>query len=350
MPLLSIIVPIYNGEAYVEGLLNDFARQTVKDFELIVVDDGSTDGTYRELDKRAASQPYPIRIERIAPSGVSAARNRGLALARGTYVSFVAADDHIVPNYVEFLRKVSARADFELFVFQSKRTGPDGPFNKKARLHYRRTNAPTMLHSLAVNPTQYGVYNLFIARKYLNSRGFRFAEKFDYYEDYDFLFRLFAAVDRIRISKSELYYYVLRKGSAVASYQVKRFEDMTLINDLLVPYLQQIRPQFAGEYVNLFLPRIWWSLLWQSCLAFSHKDWKEFVELSEVRDRLEPLKRHPNWKVRLSTVLFLQHPGMFFYLVRLLGRSRSRVTKTDLEPFAEYFLVKREEAAAPWKY
>lgn len=338
MPLLSIVVPIYNGEEYVEPLLETFDRQTQKDFEVIFVDDGSTDGTLNKLYANAAAQSYPIRIESIEAAGVSAARNRGIELARGKYISFVDADDRIVSNYVEVLKKVSARTSFDLYIFQSYRTTPSDSFDKKGKVSYKKTDALTMLHRLAVNPTQYGVYNLFIEKNFLNEHNFRFAEEFEYYEDYDLLFRLFSAEGKMLLSDSALYYYVLQPGSAVARYSLSRFEDITLL-EMLVPYLRQIQPQYSQEFERWFLPRIWWSLLWQSCLAFSWRDWKQFIKISDMRARVHTLKDHPSKKVRLSTKLFLKSPNRFFRLVRTLGRSRSRVEHTSLEPFEEYFKI-----------
>lgn len=338
MPLLSIVVPIYNGEDYVETLLGTFERQSVKDFEVVIVDDGSTDGTLQKLYSLAASMSYPIRIEAIEPSGVSAARNRGIEVARGKYISFVDADDQIVSNYVEILKKVSKRTSFDLYIFSSYRVSPSDSFNKKGKASYKKTDSLAMLHRLAVNPTQYGVYNLFVDREFLNEHKFRFAEEFEYYEDYDLLFRLFAAGEKMLVSESALYYYVLQRGSAVATYSLSRFEDIALL-EVLVPYLRQIQPQYSQEFERWFLPRIWWSLLWQSCLAFRGKDWKKFIKISDMRARIQSLKDHPDRKVRLSTRLFLASPNRFFRTVRLAGRSRSRVEHTSLEPFEEYFAV-----------
>ena len=343
MPLLSIIVPIYNGEDYVEPLLQSMDRQTDKDFELIVVDDGSTDGTLQRLYRMAGKMSYPIRIEHIAPSGVSAARNYGIRSARGKYISFVDADDCVVRNYVAVLKRVLAEKDFDLYVFQSKRVKENGSYAVKGKAFNRRTSGAEMLHSLAVNPTRYGVYNLFIRRSYLESHKFAFAESFDYYEDYDLLIRLFSAAENIFLSESVLYNYVQHSGSAVSQFQVKRFEDLALLN-VLVPYLRQIQPQFAQEYTRWFLPRIWWSLLWQSCFAFSGKDWNTFLKDSNMADQIRKLDHHPDRKVRDSASLFLRSPNLFRCAVLLVGRRHSQVRRTEYAPFRAYFdVVKKNE-------
>ncbi len=341
MPLLSVIVPIYNGAEYVEDLLASFEKQKSKDFELILVDDGSTDDTVKVLNEKIRSLSFRAQVESIPAAGVSAARNKGMELATGDYISFVDADDIIVGNYVQILEKILKKDDFDVYVFQSRRVTPKDSFAKKGKAKYRKTNGLDMLKSLAVNPTQYGVYNLFLKREFVEEHNFRFAEDFDYYEDYDFLIRVFSAGQKMKLSESELYNYVQQKGSAVSVFRLKRFEDLGLLY-VLVPYLQQIQPQFAQEYSRWFLPRIWWSLLWQSCMAFNKKDWKAFCEAADFRNKLATLAVHPDKKVRISTNLFYRSPSAFRKAVLFLGRNRSQVQRTEVRPFIEYLTAADE--------
>ena len=92
--LISIIVPVYNVDAYIRDCLNSIARQTYKNIEVIMVDDGSTDASgqicdrYCELDER-------FHVIHKKNGGVSSARNSGLEAARGEYIGFVDPDDWI---------------------------------------------------------------------------------------------------------------------------------------------------------------------------------------------------------------------------------------------------------------
>lgn len=343
-PLLSIVVPIYNGEAYVDQLFDVFEAQTDKDFEVIFVDDGSTDHTLRALMKRANHSTFSTRVESIPPKGVSAARNHGITKATGKYLSFVDADDRIVKTYVERLRSAAATGFFDVFVFQSKRVGPEGPFPSLPYLREKETDSLSMLKSLAVNPTRYGVYNLFLDREFVNRHFFRFTEGRAYYEDYDLLLRIFSVAEHICITESELYFYILQEGSAVATYSLKRYEDLELLEGL-VPFLNEHCPDFVETYVTQFLPRIWWSLLWQGCLAFSTSDVKKLIRAGDFDRRLEPLKHHPDKKVRLSTRLYYTSHSAFIRAVKTVGKRRSRVEKTDVAPFLSY-LERREDDLA----
>lgn len=98
--LVSIIIPAYNAEAYVERCLDSVLNQIYEAIEILVVDDGSKDRTGSICDAYAARDKR-FRVFHIENGGVSRARNYGLKQALGTYVMFVDSDDHVAPDYVE---------------------------------------------------------------------------------------------------------------------------------------------------------------------------------------------------------------------------------------------------------
>ena len=107
-PEVSIIVPVYNAEAYLSRCVHSILRQTHRNWELLLVDDGSTDGSSALCDSYAA-QDARIRVLHQQNGGVSAARNAGLKAAEGTYVGFVDADDWIEPEMYACLLREAAR-------------------------------------------------------------------------------------------------------------------------------------------------------------------------------------------------------------------------------------------------
>jgi len=93
-PLVSVIIPVYNGDRFIGEAIESVLQQTYQNFEIIVVDDGSTDAT------QAALQPYGDRIHYVLQSnqGVASARNRGVQMARGELIAFLDQDDFFLPN------------------------------------------------------------------------------------------------------------------------------------------------------------------------------------------------------------------------------------------------------------
>ena len=101
-PSLSIIIPVYNNECYVQATLESVLAQTYRDMEVIVIDDGSTDRSLNICQKIAA-QDGRIRVIHKENGGVSSARNRGLDEAQGEYISFIDGDDCIDPQLYEIM-------------------------------------------------------------------------------------------------------------------------------------------------------------------------------------------------------------------------------------------------------
>ena len=99
---ISIIVPVYNKQTYIENTVGSILEQTFHDFELLLIDDGSTDDSGRICDELAASDGR-VKVFHTENHGVSAARNVGLRNAEGKYISFIDADDHVDKAFLEML-------------------------------------------------------------------------------------------------------------------------------------------------------------------------------------------------------------------------------------------------------
>lgn len=104
-PLITIIVPVYQVRAYVGACVESLLRQTYTNLEIILVDDGSTDGSGAVCDEYARRDSR-IRVIHQENGGLSAARNKGLDAAKGEYIAFVDSDDAVLPAFIEILYKL----------------------------------------------------------------------------------------------------------------------------------------------------------------------------------------------------------------------------------------------------
>ena len=136
--ILSVIVPCYNAEPFLQECLESIERQTMDDFEAILVDDGSTDGSRRLLEQYTEKDRRFVLLSQ-KNKGVSAARNLALKNARGEWVTFVDADDILPPNafaiLLQFTEKnvnmiVGSHALFETSIRISKKVIPEGGWDK----------------------------------------------------------------------------------------------------------------------------------------------------------------------------------------------------------------------------
>ncbi len=113
MPLISVIIPVYNVEQHLKKCLNSVRKQTFSDFEVICVNDGSTDGCAQILEQFAAKDKR-FKVITQTNQGLSVARNNGLAVAKAKHIAYVDSDDFVHPQFLEILYKASVDNDADV--------------------------------------------------------------------------------------------------------------------------------------------------------------------------------------------------------------------------------------------
>lgn len=111
--LVSIIIPVYNGEKYIEDCIKNLKEQTYRSFEAIFVNDGSKDNSLELLQKFTSGDPR-MHVYSKENGGASSARNYGLKLAQGKYIGFIDVDDYIYPIYIEYLYMLITKYDTDM--------------------------------------------------------------------------------------------------------------------------------------------------------------------------------------------------------------------------------------------
>ena len=123
--LISVIIPAYNVERYLDDCLKSVTCQTYDNLEIIIVDDGSTDGTASICDKWAEKDSRII-VFHNPNDGLSIARNKGLEVAKGQYISFIDSDDYFEPDAIESLYETAKFNDADLVVAQGRKVTETG--------------------------------------------------------------------------------------------------------------------------------------------------------------------------------------------------------------------------------
>ena len=119
-PLISIVIPIYNTERYLHQCIDSILAQRVRDYEVLLVDDGSTDGSAAVCDEYAQKEPG-VRVIHKQNGGLVSARNAGIAQAKGEYILYVDGDDRVDLNWLDVIRHqiLSAPEKPDIVVFGS---------------------------------------------------------------------------------------------------------------------------------------------------------------------------------------------------------------------------------------
>ena len=220
MPDISIIVPIYNTSAFLPKCLDSILAQSFKNFELLLVDDGSTD-TSLEIIWEYAKKDKRVRVFHQENAGVSAARNYGLREAFGKWVAFVDSDDWLNQNFLEELYTDIEVVDFVLCGMNMiDRTGNLRPAKLRTRMAQSSTNDVYTLKEI------YNSINMFalcgpccklFRKSIIDSNSVVFPEDLSFGEDSMFVARFLLHIRKLRIVNLSLYNVQSREGSLCAT-------------------------------------------------------------------------------------------------------------------------------------
>lgn len=220
MKTLSVIVPVYRVEAYLAKCLDSILAQPVPDMEILVVDDGSPDDSYRIMEEYAARRPETVRIFRKENGGLSDARNFGLDRAQGEYIAFVDSDDYLAPGMYAAMLEKARQGDFDLVVCDLEFVFPDHRFTVSSHIP-QDLRRPEELRA-AMTRIYPAAWNKLFHRRLLE-KGIRFQPGV-WYEDVEFLYRLYPEISSIGAVHQPFYQYVQRPGAITSVFDERLFD------------------------------------------------------------------------------------------------------------------------------
>ena len=222
---VSIIIPVYNTGEYLRSCVDSVLAQTMEGWELLLVDDGSTDNSGAICDEYAARDSR-IRVIHKENQGVSMARNLGLELARGEYVGFVDSDDWLAPEMFDEMYRSARETGADIVmcdavtVFGDGREEPDTITGLSGSAGIgREAWTPELLLEMAGS-----VWRCIYRRELLESHGVRFPVGLRFSEDRIFNLYAMGYANRVEYRKEPYYYRLLRADSAVHKFYPDYFE------------------------------------------------------------------------------------------------------------------------------
>ncbi len=247
---VSVIVPVYNAERYIERCVNSLFAQTFTDYELILVDDGSTDGSGKMCDDYAQSNPQVCVIHQTN-QGVSAARQKGLDAANGQYVIFADPDDWVEPTMLEELLEVAINDDADVvicdfWINSSEETGDRKYQNPRA------LSSDSVLRQLISGELHGFTWNKLYRSSCLKKHNVAFPQGINYSEDLWFNCELFLNQDvKVAYLQKPFYHYDYYSNSSGLSRKLssKSVKDYLSFIDFIHDELQESK--FRDELAML---------------------------------------------------------------------------------------------------
>ncbi len=256
--LVSVIIPLYNGEALIQKCLSSLLKQTLSHFEIIIIDDGSTDNSIQEINKFKDSR---IKIYHQEHCGVSSARNLGIKYAKGYYLTFVDADDYLENNYLENLIKYQTKSNADLIIcgYYMEIKKHIQVFSYSNQI-IANEDLPKYLIDLYNHRLMYNTWNKLFLKKIIQDYNLLFANQ-DFGEDHLFNQEYLKHCQTIQIISDPLYHYVRKTPSSTTNnlvnnlfnLRIKEFYEMEEFFNYWHISSQEYEPFLISRFANRIL-------------------------------------------------------------------------------------------------
>ena len=298
MTKLSIIIPVFNAEKYLNRCVNSVlnaikvanhsaeSTKSSDDFEILVVDNNSTDNSLSVLTEFAKEHPGVISVLQCHTPGAAAARNYGTKRAKGEYIWYIDADDQIDKSSIELLLDKAQETDADLVMMGAERIYPDGRKNILLPVSSAEYKYKSRFVRYGMGPWQ-----VIIRRKWWNKYGFKFKEGF-IHEDMELMSALILYTDKLASVDKPLYFYYQNDNSVLHK---KEFDPH--IFDIF-PVLESLYQRFVDVGAEKeYHDELEWFFIW-NLLIDSANDFRRFPEgKSGFAHSREMLKKYfPGWR------------------------------------------------------
>lgn len=262
-PLISVIVPVYNVGPYLDPCVDSLLGQTYQHIEVLLIDDGSTDGSGAVCDGYAARDPR-VRVIHQQNQGVSAARNAGLDAATGAYIAFVDADDYVALDYLEVLYQNLTKQGADIVCCNFTEVS-DGKAEERFVVQNARLirSKETLFYDYLSGKEQYGAS----AWAKLMDAGLLKTHRFSslkYGEDTLFMMTLFWESPTVYLIPYHGYYYVRQQNSAtqkLTAYNMEHAAGCLEYSRYMFTHLDEFGSEVKRMIVNLYAERIYMFIL-----------------------------------------------------------------------------------------
>lgn len=326
--LISVIIPAYNAEKYMDRCLNSIVKQSYNNLQIIVVNDGSTDNTKKILEKFAEADNRIVVINQ-KNGGVSQARNNGIYIAKGKYMCFVDSDDYIDINMIQKLYDGIKKCELSVCGFvnyfdNEEKDGPS-PFGNTNGLKTR--NEYLKIMSKYLYSVYFGaLWNKLYLSEIIMKNNIRFDDKISFAEDFIFNIKYLEYVTKVSIVHNNLYYYYQEVKNSLtkvvdvqyrwqASYTkycccIEQYKKMDMYNECYREIYSAIAYELIGPTYDITKENY-------KGFKTAKESLKKFYEEELIKKAIKNVKK-PQMVHRIAKIsLFLKSYGIFVFCMRV---------------------------------
>ena len=285
---LSIIVPVYGVEKYIDKCLNSLVKQSLKEIEIIVVNDGTKDNSQKIIDKYVKKYPDKIKSYIKENGGQGSARNYGLEKANGEYIGYVDSDDFVEKDMYKKLYNKAKENNYDIVVCGNYNVSED----------YQNKNIDTFINNYNTDLEniffgKMAVWNKIYKRDILIKNKLEFKEKV-WYEDLAFTLKAIMNSNTFAFIDEPLYDYLIREGSTMNNSNVQRnLEILDAFNDILSYIQHNKKEEYFSKIEFLAIDHIYISAIVRVLKAEADDKVKRET-INKLIDYMN--KKFPNYK------------------------------------------------------
>ena len=316
MKKISVIVPVYKVELYIGNTIKSLLSQNYKNFELIVVDDGSPDRSAIIAESLMRESSIEYQIIHTENRGVSAARNTGLEKANGQYVIMIDADDVLTPDFLDYYESLIENyhgrniysTSFTIFKGEDV---IEQPKTDMAIVEYEAEEAQIAFYNR--NP-RFLLPTLMYLKEFLDKYAIRFDESVRFSEDVQFIWRSLAlnASSMVHSSFSG-YHYILHGGSTMTASGIQKI--LTGCKGV-VKLDEEIHESLSSSIKDTFVPMWFFSMLHSSAKILPYSLFKDLYGQSGSKPYIEALQKHSSGKVKWVTTVLQLAPCIGYQIMK----------------------------------
>lgn len=317
--MISVIIPVYKVERYISGCISSVLNQSVKDFELILINDGTTDQSIQIAEKILSESDFVnYQIIHTRNRGVSAARNTGLQAATGEFVIMVDADDVLSPCFLEDLLLISEKyPESDIYsgafsvVNENEADFFPAPVDGTDAKVYTAENAISVFRSRRV---KFLLPTLMLRRSYLDMHQLLFDERVRYSEDVQFIWRclFYNKKPVVHLNKAN-YNYILHENSTMTASDVEKI--LTGFNGLQT-LSDEVREVLDHGLVETIVCQMYFSLLHGAAKMLIFEDFKTLYQRAECRTKLKKMK-NSDYRYRYVTSILRINLKIGYLIMRI---------------------------------
>lgn len=307
---ISIAIPVYNVEKYLERCLDSVLAQTIAPYEVIMVDDGSTDHSGQICERYAMAYPT-WKVIHKANAGLGMARNTGMDIAEGTHIIWLDSDDTLQPFTIElYERVIESLPHTEMAIGGFKMVAEENPTPQATpTFRFEQTSPEDLQYKFLLRAIKMLAPGTLYSLRWLRAHNLRF-DTVPYSEDQLFLWQAVSKVKNVAICSDSVYNYLMRPGSLMTASKYESIRKCYSYFHNLELQLSHY-PELHESARRYFLSRWVYGILHSSAKLCSREEYMRLLSEYDADRHMNNLKDFPDIRVRIMAGIYKISKGLF---------------------------------------